>query len=157
MVLAKRDEDETGIRPAFCYSGAAPHGNWRTPASSLIHDLPLGKKMCFAKNNQLFFFFLKDGNAFQSNLLPCLYPDIPRSGKLLSGDKSICTMGTTAPVVGIPNASLPVEAAAGGTLFCHQSVGTLGPIVTSALSPRNARMLAGNARDTILGMERNHQ
>lgn len=73
----------------------------------------------------------------------------------MSGDKSIRATETTAPVVGIPNASLPVEAAAGGTLFCHQSAGSLGPIGTFALSTRNARKLAGNARDAILGMERN--
>lgn len=113
--------------------------------------------MCFAKNNQLFFLFIffKERNAFQSNLLPCLYPDIPKSGKLLSGGKSIRTMDRTASVVGMSNASLPVEAAAGGTLFCHQSVGSLGPIGMSALLSRNARMLAGNAKDAILGMERN--
>lgn len=72
MVFAKCDGDETGIRPAFCYSGAALHSNWRTPASSLIHDLPLRKKCALQKIISFFFYSFFSKKGMRSNPISSL-------------------------------------------------------------------------------------
>lgn len=65
--------------PAFCYSAPAPHCDSKTPASSLIHDLPLHqkkkKKISFSKIIQ---FYKSHACLFQLNLFPCLNQDVPK-------------------------------------------------------------------------------
>lgn len=77
--------------PAFCYSAPAPHCNCRTPASSLIHDLPLlkkkRKKISFYKIIQ---FYKSHACVFQLSLHPCLNQDTPKKNSKGSEVANCC-------------------------------------------------------------------
>lgn len=87
-----------------------------TPASSLIHDLPLHKKNQLFQNNLV---LQSQRCVFQFNLPPCLNQDIPKrrseEANCLSGDKGFCIKGNTTTPVAITEGG-PLEAV-GGCLF----------------------------------------
>lgn len=114
-VLVKCDEKEarpapagTRSHPAFCYSAAALHGNRKTPASSLIHDLPFQKKKKKLLSRIICVFFFKLGVRSSSI---CFRACIQAVGNVAG----CCQVTKALPSTGSEDARRPP----GGRHWCH--------------------------------------
>lgn len=117
-LLVKRDEKEarpapagTRSHPAFCYSAAALHGNRKTPASSLIHDLPFQEKKQNRLSRIICVFFFKLGMRSNSICFRACIQAVGNAAGCCQVTKALPSTGATAPVARMQSA--PLEAATG--------------------------------------------